>query len=378
MGTAGRAVFNATFPTLNFFLSSSAAEASVHSGDFRERPTAATALQSRTKRGGRKPAAHTRDIFERRDELSRQMNTTPEATTLPIVAGALTGAVVDTAKGMFGLLSIGFDATLSSGLGGLGALVPKRVQAAAQVRMLDSAAAIGEAVTNLPRTVQRVSETLGAEFKSAAESYEQGNYFTTGYNLRSFAVPPSAVGAGYKVARLTTRLGVKGVTQVSNVYRDFAATRDFISPLTLRYDAATRLNSGFPVDMFGVQTPWTKKAQIGDGIPRASSAADALRLKVQLSLQQGNILDASGKLTESALSNVVLLTKGEALKNQKVIAELIKDGSKIEEWAKYTTREAVLVNGQKIQVHFYMNETTGMVNHAMDYKSVPIVQAYKP
>ncbi len=99
-----------------------------------------------------------------------------------------------------------------------------------------------------------------------------------------------------------------------------------------------------------------------------------MRLNADLALKQANILCAKGELTRHALSDIKILTEGVKLNNPKVIQELTRDGSKIADWGKYTTREAVtLSNGQKVQVHFYKNDITGELNKNIDYKITPAV-----
>jgi len=115
-------------------------------------------------------------------------------------------------------------------------------------------------------------------------------------------------------------------------------------------------------------------AQRGIGSIQARSVTDAMRLNADLALKQANILCAKGELTRHALSDIKILTEGVKLNNPKVIQELTRDGSKIADWGKYTTREAVtLSNGQKVQVHFYKNSITGELNKNIDYKITPAV-----
>ncbi|HXH55216.1 MAG TPA: hypothetical protein VNK03_05695, partial [Gammaproteobacteria bacterium] len=116
------------------------------------------------------------------------------------------------------------------------------------------------------------------------------------------------------------------------------------------------------------------KAQRGIGPVQVHSVTDAMRLNTELALKQANILCERGELTRHALSNIAILTEGVKLNNPKVIQELTKDGSKIVDWGKYTTREAVtLSNGQKVQVHFYKNHITEELNKSIDYKITPAV-----
>jgi hypothetical protein len=155
----------------------------------------------------------------------------------------------------------------------------------------------------------------------------------------------------------------------------FCAERSFRSPIRIPVEPNT-LYSGIPIEP---QIPWVRRAQVGDGVARSSSAADGLRLGVELQLREANILDAQGRLTSQALSNVERIIDGKKIGNPAVISELTKDGSNIQDWAKFTTRDPIkLSNGQKFQIHFYMNEITYEVNLNIDYKLTPLVQPFRP
>jgi len=94
-----------------------------------------------------------------------------------------------------------------------------------------------------------------------------------------------------------------------------------------------------------------------------------LRLNTELKLKEAGLLSSQGKLTNKALNNSMLLIKGEDLKNPLVIQKLTKNGSSAQEWAKYTTGTPVeLTNGQKIQIHFYMNVYTKEIVYDLDFK----------
>lgn len=82
-----------------------------------------------------------------------------------------------------------------------------------------------------------------------------------------------------------------------------------------------------------------------------SDLKTALQLRTELTFKQAGILDDNGKLTTTAIEN------------SKVISILIKDGSKIEDWNKYTTKSVVMPNGQSMQIHFYMNTKTGKIDY---------------
>jgi hypothetical protein len=110
----------------------------------------------------------------------------------------------------------------------------------------------------------------------------------------------------------------------------------------------------------------------------ARSAGNALRLKAILALQEGGILDETGKLTEYAIKNSKsAIGKESSISNPSVIRALTADGSNIKEWYKLATKSATLSTGQKIQVHFYKNTLTGEVNYTHpDFKVKEIISPY--
>ena len=102
----------------------------------------------------------------------------------------------------------------------------------------------------------------------------------------------------------------------------------------------------------------------------AHNAANALRMRTELTLKQNGILDSSGRLTPEAVAAAKPAMKPETvLSNHSVVAELTKDGSDIKDWSKFTTTSVEMSTGKKIEVHFYQNLKTGEVNYThIDYK----------
>lgn len=96
----------------------------------------------------------------------------------------------------------------------------------------------------------------------------------------------------------------------------------------------------------------------------AHNAADALRLKTTLALQNAGLLDRAGYLTESAIDrSIIVMSEGSIFKNQSVIDALTKGGSQITDWQKLSTGSIEMPTGQRIQVHSYRNKITGEVNY---------------
>lgn len=111
------------------------------------------------------------------------------------------------------------------------------------------------------------------------------------------------------------------------------------------------------------------KFKVGSSLSKsASNVAEYTKLKAYLKFQEAGVLTGEGKLTELALGNSNLLIKGGEFRNTDVIRELTRDGSKIDDWAKWTTRETIDLNsGRKAQIHFYRH-SSGLVNYNIDYK----------
>lgn len=107
-----------------------------------------------------------------------------------------------------------------------------------------------------------------------------------------------------------------------------------------------------------------------------SDLKTALQLRTELTFKQAGILDDNGKLTTTAIENSrkISLSSG-VIENSKVISILTKDGSKIEDWNKYTTKSVVMPNGQSMQIHFYMNTKTGKIDYeTKDFKVKGVVE----
>lgn len=106
------------------------------------------------------------------------------------------------------------------------------------------------------------------------------------------------------------------------------------------------------------------------GETAAVNMVNGLRLKTQLAFEEAGILTRGGYgLTDDAIGkSIEIPVSGGVLKNPAVVRELTADGSKIEEWSKYTTESITLPSGQRSQVHFYKNNVNGKVNLNVDFK----------
>jgi hypothetical protein len=136
--------------------------------------------------------------------------------------------------------------------------------------------------------------------------------------------------------------------------------------------------SGYP-DLFSSQlaggTPFvsTNFPAANEG---ASGSANWAQLRASLAFQEAGILTQDGiALTPQAIaaSRQIPIAGGQ-LTNPAVIAELTSDGSNIADWGKYTTQSITLPDGQRSQIHFYMNNVTGDVNLNIDFKVKSPVQ----
>mgnify|MGYP001407889973 CR=1 FL=1 len=101
------------------------------------------------------------------------------------------------------------------------------------------------------------------------------------------------------------------------------------------------------------------------------NVANFLRLKAKLGYEEAGILTREGELTGKAIEQSInaLSKSGDLTRNAPLFKELIKDGSHINDWAKYSTKHLQFPNGQKFQVHFYKNKITGKINYThKDFK----------
>lgn len=114
----------------------------------------------------------------------------------------------------------------------------------------------------------------------------------------------------------------------------------------------------------------------GKGANSAHNSANGLRLSTQLAYEEAGILTSGGRgltLDAIAASREIPISGG-VLTNPAVIKELTANGSKIEEWGKFTTPSITLPSGQKSQIHYYMNKVTGELNLDIDFKIKGVVK----
>ncbi|MGL4730576.1 MAG: RHS repeat domain-containing protein, partial [Clostridium sp.] len=94
----------------------------------------------------------------------------------------------------------------------------------------------------------------------------------------------------------------------------------------------------------------------------ASNIANGSKLKAQLTRQEAtSIFTKSGNLKSSVVKSSRVVVHGKDLNNKSVISALTKDGSKIGDWAKMSTKTYKCPSG-KFQVHFYKNTKTGKIS----------------
>lgn len=86
----------------------------------------------------------------------------------------------------------------------------------------------------------------------------------------------------------------------------------------------------------------------------ATTPQSALKLRTELAFKEAGILTKDGKLSQKAIqeSSRVALKDGK-IQNPDVVRVLTKDGSKIEDWGKFTTKSVTMPNGQSMQIHYY-------------------------
>ena len=143
------------------------------------------------------------------------------------------------------------------------------------------------------------------------------------------------------------------------------------------------------VDQIGVQNPVVKKGRVkecngGKLSNNQSNFIKGLSQRAELALQEANILDVNGRLTNFAVENSKLLLRGDKLSNPKVIEALSKSGN-VEDWGKYTTtvkgkitkisnktgnNDNPITNSiiENLEVHYYKNRITNEVCYTIDFK----------
>jgi ankyrin repeat protein len=114
------------------------------------------------------------------------------------------------------------------------------------------------------------------------------------------------------------------------------------------------------------QKPLVRRKDVSDSDIQSRGGYD--KLKVELAFREARLVNEKFELTEFAIFNQRHLIAGEDLGNPFVRRSLIEDGSQIEDWAKYTTFEVRLSNGQNVQIHYYMNKNTKQVKYNIGYK----------
>uniref|UniRef100_UPI0022EB9585 RHS repeat domain-containing protein n=1 Tax=Romboutsia lituseburensis TaxID=1537 RepID=UPI0022EB9585 len=94
----------------------------------------------------------------------------------------------------------------------------------------------------------------------------------------------------------------------------------------------------------------------------ASNIARGPKLNAHLTRKEAtSIFTKSGKLKPSVVKDSVRLIPGSKLTNEAVKAALTKDGSKIGDWYKMSTKAYKCPSG-KFEVHFYQNIKTGKIS----------------
>lgn len=108
----------------------------------------------------------------------------------------------------------------------------------------------------------------------------------------------------------------------------------------------------------------------------ANSSINGLKLSTQLAYEEAGILTpgGAGLTKESVAASREIPISGGRLTNPAVVKELTADGSKIEDWGKFTTQSITLPSGQRSQIHYYMNKITGELNLNIDFKVKGVVQ----
>ena len=83
-----------------------------------------------------------------------------------------------------------------------------------------------------------------------------------------------------------------------------------------------------------------------------------------LVVMECDILDAHGRITpEAAQGATHIPLGGQPIGNPQVIKILTSDGSHISDWGKFKIENITLSSGERVQLHFYKNLKTGVVDY---------------
>jgi RHS repeat-associated protein len=111
------------------------------------------------------------------------------------------------------------------------------------------------------------------------------------------------------------------------------------------------------------------------GIKRidSKSSADAEKLKLDLAFsEKASLFNKDGTLKQEVINNSKSIIPGNDLKNPSLVNELTKNGSNLDDWSKMSYSTGSGKN--RIEVHYYYNNTTGETNYSLDYKTKLIGQ----
>jgi RHS repeat-associated protein len=106
--------------------------------------------------------------------------------------------------------------------------------------------------------------------------------------------------------------------------------------------------------------------QLGPDSARTLGARNGLEM--QMSREEADAISSkAGYLKPEVIDSARLIIRGEDLGNRNLIQQLTMDGSRLEDWGKYSTKTYRSPSGP-FQVHFYYNKTTGRMDYGVDYK----------
>ncbi|MFE9751445.1 DNRLRE domain-containing protein [Saccharothrix saharensis] len=118
------------------------------------------------------------------------------------------------------------------------------------------------------------------------------------------------------------------------------------------------------------------KADPGD-VP--NNAANAPRLHDQLTKEQvESMLNPDGSLRPEVVPGSKRIIDGREIGNPGVVSALTSDGSRIEDWGKYSAPSVPHpVTGERREIHYYYNPVTEKFSYDMDYKTKLPENRYK-
>ncbi len=142
---------------------------------------------------------------------------------------------------------------------------------------------------------------------------------------------------------------------------------------------AGKLYSGIPLD--AIKAQWMLYRKYAEAVRwehNADNVSNAIKLKVQLALQEAGILDSAGKINPKAIriEEKALSEKNARIGFVDTVSMLSQTDNNMENWIKLKTIPVKLSTKRSVEVHYYYNINLNVINYSIDYKVKPLVSLF--